>query len=88
MCIRDRVRSYIGGPARSWIFTSGAMLVFRLAKSVLGRRELIDISDVKPGQTLLIEHLPISHERQMKDIKRSKREERKERKASRKATSG
>lgn len=78
------VRSYIGGPAKSWVFTSGAMLAIRMVRSVTGRRELIDISDVKPGQTLLIEHLPISHKRQIKDIKRSKRQERK---ARRKATS-
>jgi Rad3-related DNA helicase len=79
------VRSYVGGPAKSWVFTSGAMLAFRLVKSVTGRRELVDLSTVKPGQTLIIEHLPISHKRQMKDIKRSKRQERKDRRKARKA---
>lgn len=73
------IRSYIGGPAKSWVFTSAAMLAFRLVKSVTGRRELIDLSTVKPGETLLIEHLPISHKKQMKEMKRSKRQARKDR---------
>ncbi|MEM9652542.1 MAG: hypothetical protein AAGA65_10620 [Actinomycetota bacterium] len=71
------VRSYIGGPARSWVFTSAALLAVRLVRSVTGRRELIDLSSVKPGDTLTIEHLPISHRRQIRDIRRSKRQERK-----------
>ncbi len=73
------VRSYIGGPAKSWIFTSGAMLAYRVVKSVTGRRELIDISSVKPGETMLIEHLDVSHKRQIKEMKRSKRQARKDR---------
>ncbi|MEM7322823.1 MAG: hypothetical protein AAF531_07040 [Actinomycetota bacterium] len=71
------VRSYIGGPARSWVFTSAALLAVRLVRSVTGSRELIDLSSVKPGDTLTIEHLPISHRRQIRDIRRSKRQERK-----------
>ena len=73
------VQSYIGGPAKSWIFTSGAMLAYRLVKSVTGRRELIDLSSVKPGETWLIEHLEVSHKKQIKEMKRSKRQARKER---------
>lgn len=71
------VRSYVGGPAKSWVFTSGAIMAVRVVRSVIGRRELIDLSSVKPGDTLTIEHLPISHKRQIKEIKRSKRQERK-----------
>lgn len=67
------VRSYIGGPAKSWVFTSAAVLAVRFAKSVTGRRELIDLSSVKPGDTLIIEHLPISHKRQIRDFRREKR---------------
>lgn len=73
------VRSYIGGPARSWVFTSAAMLLFRLVQRSTGRRELIDISPIKPGQTVLIEHLPISHKRQLKDFRREKRAARRSR---------
>lgn len=79
------VRSYFGGPAKSWVLTSVAMLVFRAAKSVVGRRELIDLSSVKPGDTLMIEHLPISHKRQIKEIKKDKRQARKARRLATKA---
>ncbi len=70
------IRSYVGGPAKSWVFTSAAVLGLRLVKSVGGRRELIDLSTVKPGDTILIEHLPISHKRQIKDMKKAKRQAR------------
>ncbi len=67
------VRRYIGGPGRSWLFTTLAMLGMRAAKSMTGRRELIDVSDVKPGQRLVIEHLPVSHKKQIKSIKGDKK---------------
>lgn len=79
------VRSYIGGPAKSWVFTSGALMAVRFVRSVTGRRELIDLSSVKPGDSLTIEHLPISHKRQIKEIKQSKRQERKAAKRAAKA---
>ncbi|MGI9594939.1 MAG: hypothetical protein ACR2QK_02190 [Acidimicrobiales bacterium] len=72
-------RSYFGGPAKSWLFTSAAMLAFRLAKSVGGRRELIDLSSIERGDTILIEHLPISHKRQMRDMKKERRQARRDR---------
>lgn len=70
------VRAYIGGPAKSWVFTSGALLAVRLVRSTTGRRELIDLSSIKPGETMMIEHLPISHKKQIKEIKQSKRQAR------------
>jgi hypothetical protein len=70
------VRSYVGGPARSWVFTSAAMLLFRLVRSTTGRREIVDLSSVKPGQKIVIEHLPISHRRQIRDFRRAKRADR------------
>lgn len=70
------VRSYVGGPARSWVFTSGALLAIRVVRSVTGRREIVDLSSVKPGQTLIIEHLPISHKRQMRDLRHEKKAQR------------
>lgn len=72
------VRSYVGGPARSWVFTSAAVLAVRLVRNVTGRREIIDLSSVKPGDRLTIENLPISHQRQMRDFRRDKRIARKE----------
>lgn len=75
------VRRYFGGPAKSWVLTTAILMVVRLVRSVVGRRELVDLSSVKPGETMLIEHLPISHRRQMKDLKKEKRATRRSRKA-------
>jgi hypothetical protein len=73
------IRSYFGGPAKSWAFSSMAAIVFRLVQSVTGRRELVDVLKVKPGDTLLIEQLSVSHKRQMKEMKKEKRQARRTR---------
>ncbi len=80
------LRRYIGGPAKSWVFTTAAMFLWRLVRTNTGRQELIDLSSTKPGDVLLIEHLPISHKRQIKDIRKEKRQDRKLRRATRKAS--
>ncbi len=71
----------IGGPGRSWIFTSGAMALWRLISSQTGRRETIDLSNTKPGDKILIEHLPITHKQQMKAEKVAKKSDKKAMKA-------
>ena len=63
----------LGGPARSWIFTSGFMALFRFARNRTGRRELIDLSATKPGDKIVIEHLDITHKQQIKQIKAGKK---------------
>ena len=80
------VRSSLGGPSKSWVFTSVALLVLRVVKSVTGRRELVDVSKIKKGDTLYIEQLPISHKRQMKEMKQAKRQARKARRRAAKAS--
>ena len=67
------VRLVVRGPAKSWIFTSGAMGLLKLVKKTTGRRELIDLADSKPGDKFVIEHLSVSHKTQIKDEKRSKK---------------
>lgn len=67
----------IGGPGRSWIFTSGAMALWRLISSQTGRRETIDLSNTKPGDKILIEHLPITHKEQIKLEKVAKKSDKK-----------
>lgn len=67
------VRSYVRGPARSWIFTSGAMLLWRAVTRAGGKKEIIDLSRTKPGDRYVIEHLDITHKQQIKDLKRSRR---------------
>lgn len=73
------IRSYIGGPGRSWLFTSAAMLGWRLVKRATGRRELIDLSSIRRGETIVIELLPVSHEQQIKEMRQSRREARRAR---------
>lgn len=75
------LRSYIGGPAKSWVFTSAALVLMRVVKSASGRRELVDLASIKPGDTVVIEHLPISHKRQIKEMKKEKRAQRRARRA-------
>lgn len=59
----------LGGPARSWVFSSGFLALVRFAKRRTGRREVIDISATKPGDKIVIEHLDITHKEQIKQFK-------------------
>lgn len=69
------IRKGIGGPARSWIFTSGFMALFRFARGKTGRRETLDLSATKPGDKIVIEHLDITHKQQIKQFKGEKKAE-------------
>jgi hypothetical protein len=48
-------------------------MALRLVRRATGRRPLIETLSVAPGQTVVIEHLEISHKRQIKDMRRSRR---------------
>ncbi len=63
----------VGGPARSWVSTSGFMALFRFARRRMGRREVIDLSATKPGDKIVIEHLDITHKEQIKQFKAAKK---------------
>lgn len=78
------VRLVVRGPAKSWIFTSGAMALLKMAKKTTGRRELIDLSDTKPGDRIVIEHLSVSHKTQIKGEKQSKKAAKKVKRAAKK----
>ncbi|MDH3293025.1 MAG: hypothetical protein OER95_01735 [Acidimicrobiia bacterium] len=67
---------YVRSPARSWVITAVATLLLRLVRSTVGRRELIDVSNIKPGEMIIIEHLPVTHKQQMKNEKKAKRQAR------------
>lgn len=71
----------IGGPARSWVFTSGFMALFRFAKGKTGRRETLDLSATKPGDKIVIEHLDITHKQQIKQFKGEKKVDKRNAKA-------
>ena len=71
--VKLAIRKGIGGPGRSWIYTSGFMALFRFAKNRTGRRQLIDLSSTKPGDKIVIEHLDITHKQQIKQFKAEKK---------------
>jgi hypothetical protein len=67
------VRGYVRGPAKSWIFTSGALMLARFVQSKTAKTEIIDMSKTKPGDRILIEHLDITHAEQIKAQKAAKK---------------
>lgn len=70
------ISAYTRSPQRSWVITSAATVLFRLARRTMGRREVIDVSSIKPGEMIIIEHLPVTHAEQIKDEKRKRRRRR------------
>jgi len=75
------VRRYLGGPGRSWLFSSLALLGYRSVRSLVGRREVIDVGSIGKGSKIVIEHLPISHKSQIKAAKQERKAERRQRRA-------
>ena len=86
------IRSYVRGPARSWIYTGGATMVINGLRRMFGRRELIEVLDIEPGEVIIIEQLSISHRKQIKQFKKADREAKRaakqERRASRRGLTG
>jgi hypothetical protein len=66
------IRAYIRGPARSWVYTSLALLGLRTVRRITGRRPVTETLKVKPGQTVTIEQLGVSHRTQIKEEKRER----------------
>jgi len=75
---------YLGGSGRSWLLTTAIAMLFRLVRANVGRRELIDVSDIKPGEMIVIELLPESHNQQLKQEKKDRRSARRLRRLGRK----
>ena len=67
------VRGTVGGPAKSWVFTSAAMLIWGLVTKQASKTQLVDLSNTRPGDRILIEHLDITRKQQMKDLKKAKK---------------
>lgn len=67
---------YMNSPARSWLITSVVAALNWMIRRTVSRREVIDISSIKPGEIIIIEHLPVTHKQQMKEEKRSRRQRR------------
>lgn len=70
---------YVKSPGRSWLITTALTLLYRMVRSTTGRRELVDVSSIKPGEMIIIEHLPVTHKEQMKAEKKARRQARKSR---------
>jgi hypothetical protein len=77
------VHRYVQGPARSWLYASLAVIAVRWVRSRIGRQELVELRPLPVGERIVVEQLPISHRRQIRDL-RSKRKA--DRKAARRAT--
>ncbi len=60
-------------PAQSWVFTSGIMLLYRWARRRTGRREMVELTNLKPGDRYMIESLHVTHGEQIKEAKRAKK---------------
>lgn len=65
--------AYTRSPARSWLITTVATVLYRMVHKTVGRREVIDVSSIKPGEMIIIEHLPVTHKEQIKEEKRRRR---------------
>jgi hypothetical protein len=57
---------YLGGPGRSWIVASMAVLGYRLIRSATGRRPVVEVVAVGRGDRILVEHLTITHQDQIR----------------------
>ena len=68
---------YVGGPARSWLYASAGIIVLRWMRTHLGRRRVVEMRPLRVGERIVIEQLPISHQRQIKELKAERRAERK-----------
>jgi|GEM_PF-6136073 len=78
-------RMVLSRKGSSWLFSTILMLVWKLLKKVFKRKELVDLSKSKPGDKFIVEHLPITHGEQIKQIKRDKKALKKKRKANKKS---
>lgn len=67
------VRRYVGGPARSWVFSAVAVLGYRFVRGRMGRREIVEIGGVGKGRKIVIEHVPETHATQLKTERKVKR---------------
>lgn len=79
------VRLLVKGPAKSWIYTSAALALIRSVQKKTGRQQTVDLSRTKPGDRILIEHLPITHKEQMKQFAAEDKAAKRAAKADRKA---
>ncbi len=79
--VRFAVARYVGGPGKSWVFSSGILALYGFLKKKSEPKQVVDLSASKPGDKFIIEHLPITHGEQIKQFKRAAKDEAKAEKA-------
>jgi hypothetical protein len=67
------LRQYFGGPARSWVLTSALVVGYRAIRAVTGRRPLVEVIEIKKGDHFTVDHLAVSHRRQIKTERAQRR---------------
>jgi hypothetical protein len=75
------VLRFAGSPARAALYLSG----FTALRRVLGAKPVVESVRVRPGERFVIEHLDVSHARQIKQLKHEEKQARRARRAARKA---
>ncbi len=85
LLIRILARSRTRSAASGVVLTTAALAVYDSLISRTGRQELVDVSGIKPGETIVITALDVSHKQQIKDERRSKKVAKKTAKADAKA---
>jgi len=70
------ISAYTRSPGRSWLITTVVTMLYRMVSKTMGRHEVIDVSSIKPGEMVIIEHLPVTHKQQIKEEKRTRRRRR------------
>lgn len=67
------VRRSFTGAGKPWLMYSGGLMAMRMMKSVSTKTEVIDLSNTKPGDKIVIEHLGATHRDQLKEAKATKK---------------
>lgn len=63
------VRSYVKGPAKSWLYSSAAIVGLRAVRSATGRRPVVETVKLKPGKQYVIEQVSTTHKAQISSAK-------------------
>ncbi len=76
--VRLVFRSQGSNQNSAWVLGSAALLIYDVLTSRTGRQELVDVSNIKPGETIIIQALDISHKDQIKQLKKERKAAEKE----------
>lgn len=77
------VHRYVGGPARSWLFSGLALLGYRQIRKLMSRQEVVEVATVKAGHEVVVEHVTDTHHVQLGQERRVRRAARRQRRSAR-----